>query len=34
MYPGVRKLELFGRNCVGRDLWTFWGNQAVREAAE
>jgi N6-adenosine-specific RNA methylase IME4 len=28
MYPGVRKIELFGRNCAGRELWTFWGNQA------
>jgi N6-adenosine-specific RNA methylase IME4 len=25
MYPGVRKLELFGRNV--RDGWTAWGNQ-------
>jgi N6-adenosine-specific RNA methylase IME4 len=28
MYPGVRKIELFGRNCAGREGWTFWGNQA------
>jgi N6-adenosine-specific RNA methylase IME4 len=37
MYPIARKIELFGRNCVGRPLWTFWGNQAVapiRDAAE
>lgn len=37
MYPDIRKIELFGRNCAGRPLWTFWGNQAVaplQEAAE
>lgn len=35
MYPDIRKIELFGRNCEGRPHWTFWGNQAEgREAAE
>ncbi len=27
MYPGVRKLELFGRNA--RNDWTTWGNQVA-----
>ena len=34
MYPGIRKIELFGRNCAGREWWTFWGNQAVAPSAE
>jgi N6-adenosine-specific RNA methylase IME4 len=28
MYPGVRKIELFGRAPEPRELWTTWGNQA------
>lgn len=32
MYPGVRKIELFGRAPEQRPLWATWGNQA--EAAE
>ena len=31
MYPGVRKIELFGRAPEQRDLWTAWGNQAAAE---
>lgn len=33
MYPVMRKIELFGRNCEGRALWTFWGNQAAQTEA-
>lgn len=29
MYPDVRKIELFGRAPVTRELWTVWGNQAL-----
>lgn len=29
MYPGVRKLELFGRAPEQREFWTAWGNQAL-----
>lgn len=28
MYPGVRKIELFGRAPEKRKLWAAWGNQA------
>jgi N6-adenosine-specific RNA methylase IME4 len=28
MYPGVRKIELFGRAPDERPLWSAWGNQA------
>lgn len=28
MYPGIRKVELFGRAPDERPLWTTWGNQA------
>jgi N6-adenosine-specific RNA methylase IME4 len=28
MYPGVRKIELFGRAPEPREHWTAWGNQA------
>lgn len=28
MYPGVRKIELFGRAPEPRALWTTWGNQS------
>jgi N6-adenosine-specific RNA methylase IME4 len=28
MYPGVRKLELFGRAPEAREHWSAWGNQA------
>jgi N6-adenosine-specific RNA methylase IME4 len=28
MYPGVRKIELFGRAPEDRPLWATWGNQA------
>jgi len=35
MYPNVRKIELFGRNCGERKMWDYWGNQAARaQAAE
>jgi N6-adenosine-specific RNA methylase IME4 len=27
LYPGIRKLELFGRGCAERPLWKAWGNQ-------
>ena len=29
MYPGVRKVELFGRAPAEKELWTAWGNQAT-----
>jgi len=29
MYPGIRKIELFGRAPEARPLWFTWGNQAV-----
>jgi len=28
MYPGIRKIELFGRNVEERPMWSAWGNQA------
>jgi N6-adenosine-specific RNA methylase IME4 len=28
MYPGVRKIELFGRAPESREQWSAWGNQA------
>lgn len=28
MYPGIRKIELFGRAPQERSLWSTWGNQA------
>lgn len=28
MYPGIRKIELFGRAPDERPLWSTWGNQA------
>ena len=28
MYPGLRKIELFGRAPDRRELWAAWGNQA------
>ena len=31
MYPGVRKIELFGRGALDRPLWTIWGNQAEQQ---
>ena len=37
MYPRVRKIELFGRNCEGREWWSYWGNSinlATEDAAE
>jgi N6-adenosine-specific RNA methylase IME4 len=33
MYPGIRKLELFGRHPEPRALWTVWGNQATAAVA-
>lgn len=33
MYPGVRKIELFGRAPEERELWSTWGNQAASYAA-
>jgi N6-adenosine-specific RNA methylase IME4 len=33
MYPGVRKLEIFGRTALERPDWVCWGNQ-VPDAAE
>ena len=29
MYPGIRKIEMFGRAPETRPLWFTWGNQAV-----
>jgi N6-adenosine-specific RNA methylase IME4 len=34
MYLKVRKIELFERNCENRPYWSFWGNQALKRAAE
>jgi N6-adenosine-specific RNA methylase IME4 len=34
MYPGIRKIELFGRWTKKRALWTAWGNQAGTEAVK
>lgn len=28
MYPGIRKIELFGRSPTPREHWSTWGNQA------
>jgi N6-adenosine-specific RNA methylase IME4 len=33
MYPGIRKIELFGRAPEDRALWSTWGNQAAKQEA-
>jgi N6-adenosine-specific RNA methylase IME4 len=30
LYPGIRKIELFGRAPEDRARWSTWGNQAAK----